>query len=375
MIHNIKSPTELSGFYVIYHGSTLLEGPGLRGASHLLEHLMCKSFEHLQDELQAHCITWNAYTSPNEVVFYMTGLETELQPYRKQLLDALAKFDITQEQFDTEKKIVLQEYDDAFSDPYGVHTDNVLRSRFNYYSPIGLRADLEALTLDQLKAYWAEWFSHPTGIINVSDRYHHMETRKMPAIAVINSALMPKGHPMDPNRGKPTLEILYSNRPDDVVVIQTDPIKSEIPVLKIAASMLGSGLNSPLYQEIREKRGLVYGVWFQAHRYNEEHLFMISAKVTKDKAEEMMDVALEVIGNPAKYLTSERLEMIRKELQLSDRIDAVNRYCNVYPWITPERFQTKMIQDTVTLDEVHAAVEHHFEPSRMFTSIHSKAHL
>ena len=36
MIINLKSKTELSGFYVVYEGSTNLEKKGIFGVSHLL---------------------------------------------------------------------------------------------------------------------------------------------------------------------------------------------------------------------------------------------------------------------------------------------------------------------------------------------------
>ena len=69
MIINLKSETELSGFYVVYEGSTNLEKKGWFGISHLMEHLMCKNFDHLQEDFAKDGIDWNAYTSSNEIVF------------------------------------------------------------------------------------------------------------------------------------------------------------------------------------------------------------------------------------------------------------------------------------------------------------------
>ena len=47
MIINLKSQTNLSGLYVVYEGSTNLEKKGNYGISHLMEHLMCKTFFHM----------------------------------------------------------------------------------------------------------------------------------------------------------------------------------------------------------------------------------------------------------------------------------------------------------------------------------------
>jgi hypothetical protein len=75
MIINLKSQTNLSGLYVVYEGSTNLEKKGNYGISHLMEHLMCKTFFHMIQDFDRDGIQWNAYTSSNEIVFYMTGLD------------------------------------------------------------------------------------------------------------------------------------------------------------------------------------------------------------------------------------------------------------------------------------------------------------
>ena len=78
MIINLKSETDLSGFYVVYEGSTNLEKKGWWGLSHLMEHLMCKNFDHLQEDFDKDGIDWNAYTSGSEICFYLTGLDEKV---------------------------------------------------------------------------------------------------------------------------------------------------------------------------------------------------------------------------------------------------------------------------------------------------------
>ena len=78
MIINLKSQTDLAGFYIVYDGSTNLEKSGWYGISHVMEHLLCKNFEHLREDFEREGIDWNAYTSNNEIVFYFTGLEEYL---------------------------------------------------------------------------------------------------------------------------------------------------------------------------------------------------------------------------------------------------------------------------------------------------------
>ena len=109
MIVNLRSQTDLAGFYIIYEGSTNLEKRGNYGISHLMEHLVCKSFEHLREAFEREGIDWNAYTSSNEIVFYFTGLDENLNKRRYDLIELMSNFDITKKDFEKEKKIVLQE--------------------------------------------------------------------------------------------------------------------------------------------------------------------------------------------------------------------------------------------------------------------------
>jgi predicted Zn-dependent peptidase len=100
MVTNIKSTTGLSGFYIIFDGSTMNEKPGWFGISHLCEHLICKSFEHLQNTYQQKNVKWNAYTSVDNVVFFMKGLDRHINEYKNDFLNFILKYEPTQEQLD-----------------------------------------------------------------------------------------------------------------------------------------------------------------------------------------------------------------------------------------------------------------------------------
>ena len=145
MIINLKSQTDLSGFYIVYEGSTNLEKPGWYGLSHLMEHLVCRNFDHLQDDFERDGIDWNAFTDSNNIVFYWTGLEEKLDKYRDKLVELMSGFNVTKEEFENERNIVLEEYMDSFNEQTDSHSMNLSRKLFNDYDPIGLKRDLEEL--------------------------------------------------------------------------------------------------------------------------------------------------------------------------------------------------------------------------------------
>jgi predicted Zn-dependent peptidase len=74
MIYNIQNQIDLSGFYIVYNGVVVNEKEGTYGISHLIEHLVCKNLnDEFVDSLEKNGITWNAYTTPNNIVFYIKG--------------------------------------------------------------------------------------------------------------------------------------------------------------------------------------------------------------------------------------------------------------------------------------------------------------
>jgi predicted Zn-dependent peptidase len=168
MIVNLKSQSNLSGLYVVYEGSTNIEKKGNLGISHLMEHLMCKTFFHMIQDFDRDGIEWNAYTSSNEIVFYMTGLDEKIEKHKKKYLESLQTFDITKEQFENERQIVLQEYEDTFNDQSQSHSLNLARKLFNDYDPIGLKEDLEKLKFMDCLNFYEEQYAKPHKIIYVS---------------------------------------------------------------------------------------------------------------------------------------------------------------------------------------------------------------
>ena len=161
-IINLKSQTDLSGFYVSFEGSTNIEEKGNYGISHLMEHLLCKNFDHLQDDFDRDAIDWNAYTSSNEIVFHLTGLDESLNKYKYGFNEMLCDFsNITKEDFEKEKNIVLQEYMDSFNSQEQSHYLNLERKLLGHYNPIGLKEDLENLSFMDCINFFEKQFQNP----------------------------------------------------------------------------------------------------------------------------------------------------------------------------------------------------------------------
>lgn len=62
-----KSNIKMTNLTIVYNMGGLFDQEGQHGISHLMEHLVCKTFKDEYSELQKYNIDWNAITSGDYV--------------------------------------------------------------------------------------------------------------------------------------------------------------------------------------------------------------------------------------------------------------------------------------------------------------------
>jgi predicted Zn-dependent peptidase len=359
---NIKSATDLSGFYIVYKGSVRNETSGIYGLSHLSEHLFLKSIDYLMDDFDRDGISNNAYTSDNEVVAYFTGLDEYLKKYKTEIVEKLMTFTTTKEQFLNEKKIVLEEYGDYFNKQNFNHMLNLNRKLFNNYGAIGLRKDLESLTFEDYKKYFKLQFSKPHDIINVS-KNSDFKTDIEFSTDTFDNIIIKGDYDVDIEP--------YTNKDGKSSIINiSEVITEDFPYISFITNMLGMGLKSPLYQEIREKRGLVYYVSCYLDRITENSgVIMITSETSNENVEEFQNQIEYVLNNPDIFMTQERFDIIKQSLEIRLKKNDINRYNNVDKYITPKNWQINTILKDITLLKVMKIYNKYFNFSTFIKSV------
>lgn len=347
MIVNLKSETDLSGFYFIYRGSTSFERKGWYGIAHASEHLFCKNFDDLQDQLQENGISWNAYTSYGVIVYYFTGLESYLAPFRDMLVERLAGFKVTPEDVEKEKKIVLEEYLDSFTDQAHMFFLNYMRRKYGSYSPIGLKEDIENFTYQDFLDFYDVQYKNPDLLINVSKTFEYTNDAMQftDRTSVLKSEWLP-----DPNA--PLEGIIDSEFTKSNVMLEQIVNGNDLAAVGIINAMLGEGLNSPLYQEVREKKGLVYFIRCSMYKVGNMPLLSISTLTSNENVEEVVDTIAGVLSDPTQHMTAARLETIRKRMDISRQKMMINRYNSIDDFIDPEVRLVQELSQTVTLEQL-----------------------
>lgn len=364
MIINLKSKTDLSGFYVVYEGSTNLEKKGIFGISHLLEHLCCKSFDHLQEDFDRDGIEWNAFTSGNEICFYLTGLEDKVNKWKGEFMDLLGTFNVTKKEFENERNIVLEEYMDSFSDQTQSHMLNLSRKLFGDYDPIGLKQDLEKMNFLDILNFWELQYARPTKIINVSRKDY-----KNPSLDFADRTIVK--NTFYGNHNVP-LELNNDWKDKTSIAILSPIIDEDFAYVHFINAMLSLGLKSPLYQEIREKRGLAYYVHCYQSRMNGQGLNSISTQTSNKNFEAVVDAVRGVIKNPKKFLTKDRFNLVKDYYSVRAQKDEILRYKNVNQFINPVGWSVYDILDKVSLKKVLEVYDKYYQFDSFYISSDKK---
>lgn len=361
MIINLKSQTDLSGFYVVYEGSTNLEKKGWYGIAHLIEHLVAKNLDHLQEDFDKDGIDFNAYTSSNEIVFYMTGLEEKVQKWKYKFLDLILQFNVTKKDFENERNIVIEEYMDSFNDQTQTHQLNLHRKLFGDFNPIGSRQDLTKMNFLDCINFFELQYTKPSKIINVSKGKEYKNNE----IDFANREIVRN---FDFGNHKVPLELNNDFKDKSSLIMLSPFIEEDFGYVHFINHMLSMGLMSPLYQEVREKRGLVYYIHCYQQRMNNQGLVTIATQTSNKNFNEVRDTVSKVLKNPSKYLTKERFNIVKDFLQVRKTKSEILRYENVNQWINPENWSVNNILDEVNMKKINEVYEKYFNIDNFYIS-------
>lgn len=295
------------------------ESPGNRGQFHLLEHLMCKPFDHMREQLKALGVDHNASTADNQVLFWFSGLTESLDEVCLEIYDKITGQDVlwTKEAFENEKSTVLQEYGDTFNSQESGFYYNTMRKHYNYCGAIGYREDIEAFTYED-SLVRAKEFTVPSIICQVGKEfidpwnvYNCRNTTVMGGLPITTEdegIMYSSGKNPDqlvfgnydlnledvPKDSK-TLVGLLGNKPTDITNTQ---------VMGFIMNCINGGLESPLYDEIREKRGLSYYSAGEAIHIGERCLPMFFASTSEDNVGKLEKVYQDFFQRDAKDVIS-----------------------------------------------------------------------
>ena len=284
------------------------------GLSHYLEHMLFKGTERragrdISATVQAHGGYINAYTTFDRTVYYI-DLPSEHAAVAIDLLaDAVLHSTLPTDEVAKEKDVILREIAMTRDDPDNRLWDTLFSAAFRehpYRQPIiGHRDVFSAVTREDLHAYYrARYVPNNLVVVIVGDvdlAATRAEVEKHFGVAP-RVRLAPVLVPDEP----PQLALRTDHRFEDVEITRAVlawPIPglahADAAVLDLLAMVLGHGDSSLLWQEIRERAGLVHAIDASAWNPGTTGLFCISYTCDAAKREAAEAAILRVLARQA----------------------------------------------------------------------------
>lgn len=325
-----KKSFKMTSLNITYNLGALFEQEGEYGTSHLMEHLICKTFKDEYALLTKLDVTWNAYTTSEGIRVYFVGLDKYFTPEIKERLVSklLGGLNISEEEFEAEKNVVLQEYMDSFNDP--TSSLNILREKFNFYGPIGKRSDIEKFSYKDMKAKYKQFFTKPAKIVEIGPSQSNFSKVKFAEDYIVQ----PRKLKWKKAYKGVEFEQLPVNNKCDVEFIGKKMIKkADYPAMIVAIEMLAGGLESPMYQEIREKAHLTYGVGHGTLKLLQDTLYSFDAVTDLENKDKLIAEFNKFWTDIKSWLTKERFDDVISSYYISDEKTKLFAYANVNEYL------------------------------------------
>lgn len=375
--HMPRVETVSIGAYV--DAGTRHEAAAENGVSHFLEHMAFKGTERRDAAAIAREIEnvgghLNAYTSRENTAFYAKVLKEDLGLAADILGDILSHSSFAPEELERERGVILQEIGQANDTPDDIVFDHFQATAYAGQAMgrpvLGTEATIEAMSRDALMGYMRRHYGPRRMVVAAAGALQHDDLLELVRqhYGDLPEAAAAAAEPSRYTGG----EFREERDLDQVHVVlgfpsvaATDPLHTATQLL---STLLGGGMSSRLFQEIREKRGLVYSIYSFASPFQDHGLFAIYAGTGEDQAEELVPVALEELRKVQHDVTQEELDRAKAQLRASllmslestgSRCEQLARQLQVYGRIIPVE-ETKAKIAAVTIEQVQAAAARAF---------------
>jgi predicted Zn-dependent peptidase len=301
------------------------EPPELNGVAHFLEHMAFKGTERrsaraIAEEIEAVGGHVNAYTSRESTAYYAKVLKDDVPLALDILGDILQHSTFDPEELDRERTVILQELGQANDTP-----DDII---FDYFQEraypdqamgrpvLGRPEIIRELSREAVVSYLRDHYGARRMVVAAAGNLEHERLLEL-------AAKLLSGFPAD--RSVATEPAQYSggdrreNRDLEQLhlvlgfpgVALGDP---DFYAASVLSTAFGGGMSSRLFQEIREKRGLVYAIHSFVHGYRDGGLFGIYAGTGEEEVAELAPALCEEATRLADGLTE--IELNRAKTQM-----------------------------------------------------------
>ncbi len=298
------------------------------GLSHMLEHMAFKgtkrrSARQIAEEIDMVGGNMNAYTSLENTVYYTRVLKNDVPLAVDMLADILQHSTFDKEELERERQVILQEiamhYDTPDDLVFDYFSETIYPNQPLGRSILGKEECIRTFNQDDLAHYMSGHYHASSMVVSAAGNVSHdafvtLVGEHFTGLSTAShKAALPAKYAGGDKRIKRKLEQLHLVMGFEGVSFHDD----DYYAWQVLATLLGGGMSSRLFQEVREKRGLAYTVQAFLSSYADNGVFGIYAATGEDKGPEMVPVLCEEVLKLQNGISELELQRAKNQMKAS----------------------------------------------------------
>jgi predicted Zn-dependent peptidase len=360
----------------------------INGISHVLEHMAFKGTSRrtalqIAEEVEAVGGYLNAYTSREATAYHARILKENLPLAIDILADILQNSTFDATEFEREQSVIVQEIGQTYDTP-----DDII---FDYFQQtcypsqpmgraiLGTAEIVRSLTPAQVKQYMKDHYGTRQMVFAAAGNLDHQQ---IVDLVSEKFSSLPLDCPKDSTPATYSGGTFHHTRELEQthLVLGVEGLPFGHPdyyVALILSAVLGGGMSSRLFQEVREKRGLVYSIYSFNASYQDTGIFGIYAGTSPKQVGELLPVVYEELHRFPKTLEISEVNRAKAQLKAglmmslestTSRCEQLANHMMIYGRpIPPQEILQKV--DAVTVDQVRALGEKLFAGPQTLTTL------
>lgn len=311
------------------------EGGRLHGASHFLEHVLFKgtprrTAEEISASVESVGGELNAYTAKEHTCFHARVMADDADIVVDVLADMITDSLLLGRDIDAERAVILDEIAMHHDDPGEVGADLVTTAIFGDRGlglpVIGSVESITHLRRNQVDAYWRRYYRPGEIVVAAAGAVDHdrlvEQLAAFPGLEVDQS----RGFRRPPRRLVPTT--VHGGAQVVAAVRDSAQISATLAAgcpgmfderryaLGLLSLILGGGMSSRLFLEVRERRGLTYAIEAGESVYSDAGLFSVDWQCAPERLDDILEVVRQVTGELAESgITEHELAAAKTQLR------------------------------------------------------------
>ncbi|MDP9285667.1 MAG: insulinase family protein [Actinomycetota bacterium] len=294
--------------YIMIAAGSRYESASNRGIAHFAEHMFFKGTEKRPRSRDLTTIVdgiggeFNAFTSKEYTGYYIRCAGEERDTALDVLVDMLRHSTFDPEELEREKGVILEEMNMYFDTPRdyvsSIYEETVFGDNPLGWETLGKRDTVKAATRETFMDYLGHWYTPARIVVGVAGM---IGDDLIPRLEELLGDLGGNGTgspaPAEVELSKKPLVRVHSKDSDQAqlcIGVPAYPMAHpDRYALQLLATVLGTGMSSRLFLEVRERRGLAYYVYGLNNAYTDAGTLYAQGGVDINRVDEATSVIVE----------------------------------------------------------------------------------